>query len=155
MMYKIIKWRLNMKPNEKHLEFLQNNINRMNQCSFQMKGWAITVASALLALFVSTITENSPGNSTYIVSAIPTTFLFWYLDSLYLAKERRFIAIYNDVIGCGDDKKQKVVHIKEYEIPLRKYKGWKYCVLCSMFLPSEVIFYGMIIVGLFLFNMCV
>ena len=34
------------KPNEKHLEFLQNNINRMNQCSFQMKGWAIPIASA-------------------------------------------------------------------------------------------------------------
>lgn len=28
---------------EKHLEFLQNNISRMNQCSFQMKGWAITI----------------------------------------------------------------------------------------------------------------
>ena len=26
------------RPNEKHLEFLQNNINRMNQCSFQIKG---------------------------------------------------------------------------------------------------------------------
>ena len=46
-----------MKPNEKHLEFLQSNISRMNQCSFQMKGWAITLASALIAVFVSTISE--------------------------------------------------------------------------------------------------
>jgi len=40
-----------MKPNEKHLECIQNSITRMNQCSFQMKGWAITLASALIALF--------------------------------------------------------------------------------------------------------
>lgn len=31
------------KINEKHLEFLQANITRMNQCSFQMKGWAIAI----------------------------------------------------------------------------------------------------------------
>lgn len=51
-----------MKPNETHLEFLQNNINRMNQCSFQMKGWAITVVSALIALYASSITEANSGN---------------------------------------------------------------------------------------------
>ena len=34
----------------KHLEFIQSNIARMNQCSFQMKGWMLTIVSALLAL---------------------------------------------------------------------------------------------------------
>lgn len=46
-----------MSVNEKHVEFLQNNIARMNQCSFQMKGWAITVISALVAVYVTTISD--------------------------------------------------------------------------------------------------
>ena len=32
-----------MKINEKHLEFVQNNITRMSQCSFQMKGWSLAL----------------------------------------------------------------------------------------------------------------
>lgn len=140
-----------MKPNEKHLEFLQNNISRMNQCSFQMKGWAITVASALVALFASTITEDKNGNQLYIYAALASNFLFWCLDSLYLSKERKFIAIYNDVIGVGNGIKQKVIPVQEYEIPLCKYVGWKYCIVRVMLLPSEVIFYGLIIVGMITF----
>ena len=101
-----------MKPNEKHLEFLQNNIARMNQCSFQMKGWAITLASALIAVFVSTISKENPGNKIYIYAAIASTILFWCLDSLYLSKERKFIGVYNDLIGVTNGKNHKPVKIK-------------------------------------------
>lgn len=140
-----------MKHNEKHLEFLQSNISRMNQCSFQMKGWAITLASALIAVFVSTISENNFGNKIYIYASIVSTFLFWCLDSLYLSKERKFIGIYNDLIGTSNGKNQNPIAIKDYEIPLNKYKGWKYCIIRAMLLPSEIIFYGAIIIGLFIF----
>lgn len=34
----------------KHLEFLQNVITRMNSNSFMIKGWAITLVSALFVL---------------------------------------------------------------------------------------------------------
>ena len=37
----------------KHLEFIQNIINRMNANSFQIKNWTITILTALLALFGS------------------------------------------------------------------------------------------------------
>ena len=33
----------------KHLEFIQNIITRMNTNSFLIKGWAVTIASAILA----------------------------------------------------------------------------------------------------------
>lgn len=42
----------------KHLEFIQSNISRMNQCSFKMKGWMITIDSALLALFAASIDKT-------------------------------------------------------------------------------------------------
>lgn len=135
-----------MKPNEKHLEFLQNNIGRMNQCSFHMKGWAITLASAMIAVFVTSITKENPGNKIYIYAAITSTVLFWILDALYLSKERKFIAIYNDVIGVGNG--QPAIKINEYEIPLKKYKGWKYSLFRAMFLPSEILLYGLVVAGL-------
>jgi hypothetical protein len=34
----------------KHLEFLQNVITRMNSNSFLIKGWTVTIVSALFAL---------------------------------------------------------------------------------------------------------
>lgn len=142
-----------VKPNEKHLEFLQNNIGRMNQCSFHMKGWAITLASAMIAVFVTSITKENPGNKIYIYAAIASTTLFWILDALYLSKERKFVAIYNDVIGVGNG--QPTIEINEYEIPLKKYKGWKYSLFRAMLLPSEILLYGLIVAGLVVFSLCV
>ena len=34
----------------KHLEFIQNVISRMNSNSFMIKGWCVTLVSALFAL---------------------------------------------------------------------------------------------------------
>ena len=135
-------------PNEKHLEFLQNNIARMNQCSFQMKGWAITIASALIAVFVSTISDEHPGSKIYLMAAIAATILFWCLDSLYLSKERRFIGMYNDLIGVGNGTKQPIIHLKEFEIPMEKYAGWQYGIRRAIVSPSEILLYGAIIAGL-------
>lgn len=134
--------------NEKHLEFLQNNIARMNQCSFQMKGWAITIASALIAIFASTISKDNPGNRIYLIAAIAATVLFWCLDSLYLSKERKLIGIYNDVIGIGNGANQPAIEIQEFEIPMKKYNGCQYCIFHAMVSPSEILLYGAIIIGL-------
>lgn len=136
------------KPNEKHLEFLQNNISRMNHCSFQLKGWAITIASALIAIFASTTSSENPGNKIYFLAAITSTILFWCLDSFYLSKERKLIGIYNDVIGVGNGENQPAIVVKEYEIPVKKYNGCYYCILRAMISPSEIILYGAIIAGL-------
>ncbi len=135
-----------MAINDKHIDILQNNISRMNKCSFQMKGWSITVISALIALFASSVTEKCSGQFIYLYCAIGATFLFWFLDSLYLSKERKLIAIYNDVIGVGNGV--KTLTIQDYEIPMAKYKGWTYSVPRAMLLPSEIVLYGLIIIGL-------
>ncbi len=139
-----------MENKEKHLEFLQNNISRMNQCSFQMKGWAITIVSALIAVYVATITETCTGNKLFIFVAIAPTALFWLLDSLYLSKENKLIAMYNDVAGITDESKRVV--LKEYEIPMKKYTGWSYSIFKAMLSPSEIILYGLIIAGLVAFG---
>ena len=104
----------------KHLEFIQSNISRMNQCSFQMKGWMIAIVSALLALYASSInSETGKGTNMFLFVAIIPTIIFWSLDSYYLQQERKFRGIYNDLL---DSKKE----ILEFSMPLNKYKGGKY-----------------------------
>ncbi len=77
---------------EKHLEFIQEIINRHNSNSFMLKGWAITITAALYAL-AGTIKES------YIaLIALAPIFLFWGLDAFYLSNERCFIDLYNSVI---------------------------------------------------------
>lgn len=141
-----------MSVNEKHVEFLQNNIARMNQCSFQMKGWAITVISALVAVYVTTISDSNPGNKMYIWIAIAPAVLFWILDAFYLSKEYKFIAIYNDVTGITPEEKR--IKIKDYEMPLNKYTGWKYSFWHAfLWSASTTLLYGAIVMGLVLFGM--
>lgn len=128
----------------KHLEFIQSNIARMNQCSFQMKGWMLTVATALLALYASSInTELGKGNNIFIFIAIVPTLIFWVLDSYYLQQERKFCGIYNDLISITKNTK-----IKEFEMPLEKYDGYKYCLFRVMFSKTEWALYLLVIIGL-------
>ncbi|MCT4673678.1 MAG: hypothetical protein N4A37_10615 [Prolixibacteraceae bacterium] len=82
-----------MSVNEKHLELIQSVITRHNSNSFMIKGWTITIVSAILTL-AGTFKEP-------ILAGIPIMpiVIFWYLDSFYLANERCFISLYNCVIN--------------------------------------------------------
>ena len=77
----------------KHLEFIQNVITRMNINSFQIKGWAITIVAATLALYASTKDEY------FVLVGVIPSFIFWFLDANYLTQERRFRLLYTDVAG--------------------------------------------------------
>lgn len=128
----------------KHLEFIQSNIARMNQCSFQMKGWSITVVTALLALYAASIVpELGRGNNMFIFVAIAPTLVFWFLDSFYLQQERKFRGLYNDLL---DEKRS--AEIQDYEMPLNRYCGCQYCLLKIMWSKTEAILYLPIIIGL-------
>jgi len=80
---------------EKHLEFIQGVINRHNSNSFMLKGWAITIASALYALAG---TVNEP---IIILITLAPIILFWGLDAFYLSNERCFVDLYNAVANKG------------------------------------------------------
>jgi len=90
----------------KHLEFIQAVITRMNVNSFQIKGWCITIVSALLALYAST------KNELFILISVAPIFIFWLLDSYYLMQERKFRGLYEDVAGISTDPE----NLKIYEM---------------------------------------
>lgn len=67
-----------MESKIEHLKMIQGIITRMNTNSFQIKGWTITLVSALLALYANS------RKVTYIFIALIPVLIFWFLDSYYL-----------------------------------------------------------------------
>ena len=119
----------------KHLEFIQNIIERMNKNSFQIKGWTITIVSALLMLYANS------NNSVYIIVAIMPTILFWSLDAYYLQQERKFRGLYNDII---DNKRD----IGLFKMSIQNYKKGKYSYWKILFSKTVCFLYICIIVCL-------
>ena len=124
----------------KPLEFIQSTITRMNQNSFQIKGWMITLVSALLALYASS------EKVVYILIAIVPAIVFWFLDAYYLQQERRFRGVYNDVAGLSPDNSR--INVREFEMPIQKYQCGKYCYFNVLFSKTIFPLYGIVIVGL-------
>ncbi|MBP8114664.1 MAG: hypothetical protein KAY50_04850 [Chitinophagaceae bacterium] len=75
----------------KHLEFLQNVITRMNSNSFLLKGWTITLVSALFAL------AAKDSNLNFVLVSYIGIPIFWVLDGFYISQERQFRDLYNRV----------------------------------------------------------
>jgi hypothetical protein len=80
----------------KHYELIQAVINRLATASFQIKGWTVTITTALLGVIVA---AKLP--SWVALLGLVPTFLFWCLDAYYLQQERLFRALYNDAIQVG------------------------------------------------------
>lgn len=75
----------------KHLEFIQNVITRMNSNSFLIKGWTITLISALFAL------AAKDANGHYVLITYIVVPVFWLLDGFFVSQERQYRDLYDDV----------------------------------------------------------
>lgn len=96
----------------KHLEFIQNTITRMASNSFMLKGWCITIVSALIALSI-----KESDYRLYLAAFIPTI-VFWILDSYYLWLEKVFRDLYNDI----SKKEESEI---DFLFPINNYKHAK------------------------------
>ncbi len=63
----------------------------MGQNSFLIKGWTVTLVSALFAL------AAKDANQKFVIVAYFPTIAFWLLDSYYLYQERLFRKVYDHV----------------------------------------------------------
>lgn len=135
-----------MQDKTKHLEFVQNVITRMNTNSFQLKGWMITIVSALLALYASS------SNSNYVFVAIVPAIVFWFLDAYYLQQERKFRGLHEDIVNGNDNIKPFSMSISDYKYDKTdsnsKSKSKKYCYWNVFFSPTILPLYGIIVVAL-------
>lgn len=135
-----------MKPEElKYLDYIQNAITRMADNSFKLKGLAITVLAAFLALYVKF------GDYYLLLMPVLPSFIFWVLDSYYLQQEKKFRKIYNHVAGV--EKAEGLDDIIIFEIPINKVK--EKSVPRIMFSKTEWSLYLLLILlllGIFTFS---
>jgi len=123
-----------MEDRRKHLEFIQNVIDRHNSNSFMLKGWTITITAALYAL-AGTVQEPN-----IVLIALAPISLFWGLDAFYLSNERCFVDLYNAAVSGNYRLPNKAMFKKElradsnevetgtvvtYNMNFKKFKIWK------------------------------
>jgi hypothetical protein len=75
----------------KHLEFIQEVINRLSTNSFLLKGWSVVLVSALFAL------SAGSSNKIFIMLAYIPAVVFWGLDGYFLSMERQYRKLYEIV----------------------------------------------------------
>ena len=113
----------------KHLEFIQTIINRMANNSFLLKGWSLTLVSAL---FVFAIKDK---NFIYIIITCLPILVFWLLDGYFLWQERLFKSLYDDV--CKKNNSQINFSMRDKD----KFCSGKNTWVRSIFSTTLKIFY--------------
>lgn len=79
----------------KHLDLIQNVITRMGGNSFLLKGWSISLITAVIGF---AITNNNEKESILLLMvATGLILVFWSLDAYYLAQERAYRGLYGEV----------------------------------------------------------
>jgi hypothetical protein len=117
----------------KHLEFIQGIITRMNTNSFMIKGWLITLVSALFAL------AAKDANRMYILIAYIPILPFLIIDGFYLSKERQFRELYIKVAGMNEKD-------IDFLMDTSQYKGGRNTWIRSIFSITILPFYGSLLI---------
>ena len=81
-----------------HLEMIQGVINRLAHNSFLLKGWSVTLVSALFALAASS------SQVYFVFAAFLPSVMLWGLDGYFLRQERLFRKLYDHVRVLPDEE---------------------------------------------------
>ena len=118
-----------MEQKLKHLEFIQNIINRMAHNSFVIKGWTVLLIAAIIA-FVA-----RGGDTKYVIAIYFAVAAFWILDGFFLSQERLFRALYAHVASLNEDDVNFSMDTRSYMEDRRN--NW----ISAMFSRTLVLFY--------------
>lgn len=76
----------------KHLEFLQTNIQRLVGNGFIIKGWGVTLLTAVLG---ATLKDS---RAAYALFGLTPILIFWVLDGYFLALECEFRSKFDEAV---------------------------------------------------------
>jgi len=74
-----------------HLGFIQGVITRMGSNSFLLKGWSVTLVTAIFAL------SAKDADHRFVLLAYFPVIIFWVLDGVFLHQEKLFRKLYEEV----------------------------------------------------------
>ena len=80
-----------------HLQMIQAVITRMAGISFLVKGWTVTLVTALFVL------AAADANRFFVYVAFLPAIMFWALDAYFLHQERLFRKLYDQVRETKDE----------------------------------------------------
>lgn len=127
----------------KHLELVQNIIDRMANNSFMLKGWAVTLVAGIFAL------AGKDADKLYFLVAYVPVVVFWGLDAYYLLQEKLYRSLYDKVRVTEDDDIDFSLKItqEEYESDDNSYSN---CLISTtelwFYLPLLLVCTGIIII---------
>ena len=117
----------------KHLEMIESVIERMGQNSFALKGWTMTLVVAICA-FSAAGTERK-----FALVAIAPIIAFWFLDSFYLQKERKYRELYKNVTAHKAEP---------FNMDISNITGNKTAFIKCLFSVTEWLFYLVFIIAI-------
>jgi len=121
----------------KHLEFIQQAINRMASNLFLLKGWTVTLIAAMFAL------AAKESRDLYFLLAYFPTVMFWLLDGYFLSQERRFRSLYDHVRKLEESAIDFSMDTQPFkESPPRN--KWSRALLS----PTLLIYYGVLLAAM-------
>ena len=121
-----------MEKKLKHLEMLQNIIDRMADNSFSLKGWSVVLVSALFAL------AASDSNTYFVYLAYLPSIMFWILDGYFLWQERLFRKLYDRVRAASESE-------IDFSMDTSSVRGEVSSWIGTMFSRTLLIYHGTIL----------
>src|SRR5690606_19628921 len=96
--------------------------------SFIIKGWSITLTSALFAL------AAKDSDQKYVIITYFSILFFWLLNSFFLQFERQFRCLYNDVRTKAEDS-------IDFSMDISSFNDEKETFCSAFFSKSLMLFY--------------
>ena len=100
-----------------YLTFIQQTIECMRRNSFFLKGWSVTLISAIFVL------ATTKSDSRYIIIAFLPAITFWILDSYYLYQERLFRELHKAVIKQKNNEDFLSLDISDFKDEIKWHKA--------------------------------
>ena len=116
----------------KYLELIQAVITRMANNSFLLKGWNVSLVTAIIAL------TSASSIRWFVLLAILPALMFWGLDAYFLQHERMYRKLYNHARQLEVDKVDFNLNAEMYRAHV---DNWC-CTACK---GSLLAFHGVII----------
>jgi len=131
-------------PNKiKHLEMIQAVIDRMASNSFKLKGWAVTLVTAIFTLVAKDV------DKIYSIIVFIPIIIFWGLDAYYLRQERLYRDLYKKVRSTEESKIDFSLTATKQEYGNDKTDFWS-CMLSAteiwFYFPLAVVCAGVIVI---------
>jgi hypothetical protein len=101
----------------------------MNSNSFTLKGWCVTLVSALFALAAKDV------NQLYVLVAYIPIPAFWLLDGYYLSQERQYRDLYKQATACDPAN-------VDFSLDARQFNKGRNTWPASLVSSTIAIFYG-------------